>query len=173
MDGHDSDDDIHPELVVDSDEEDESSSTERARTFASLSDTGHPEPVVARAPGPNEHLDVAARALVRAEGLSAGLAGDLARIFPPPAAASPARSGVPRPQRPPPFAIGAQDPVACPASRGPGRGCGRGRQGARVATGSLRRAGIGDAARSHRGCRDARPAGAGARSRAAACIDRR
>jgi len=49
---HDSDDDIHPELVVDSDEEDESSSTERARTFASLSDTGHPEPAVARAQGP-------------------------------------------------------------------------------------------------------------------------
>ena len=62
------DDDSHPELVVDSDEEDESSSTERARTFASLSDTGHPEPAVARAPGPIEHLDVAARALVCAEG---------------------------------------------------------------------------------------------------------
>jgi len=105
MDGHDSDDDSHPELVVDSDEEDESSSTERPRTFASLSDTGHPEPAVARAPaesaadaqgpperGPNEHLDVAARALVRAEGLSAGFAGDLARIFPPSAASSPARS---------------------------------------------------------------------------------
>ena len=65
MDGHDSDDDF-PELVVDSDAEDESSSTERARTVASLSDTGHPEPAVARAPGPNEHLDVAARALAAA-----------------------------------------------------------------------------------------------------------
>jgi len=32
-------------------------------------------------PGPSEHLDGAARALVRAEGLSSGLAGDLARIF--------------------------------------------------------------------------------------------
>ena len=41
-------------------------------------------------PGPSEHLDAARRALVRAEGLSAELAGDLARIFPPPAAASPA-----------------------------------------------------------------------------------
>ena len=38
-------------------------------------------------PGPSEHLDAARRALVRAEGLSAELAGDLARIFPPPAAA--------------------------------------------------------------------------------------
>ena len=46
-------------------------------------------------PGPSEHLDVAARALVRAEGLSAGLAGDLARIVPPSAAASPARSDRP------------------------------------------------------------------------------
>jgi hypothetical protein len=46
-------------------------------------------------PGPSEHLDGAARALVRAEGLSAGLAGGLARIFPPPAAASPARSDRP------------------------------------------------------------------------------
>ena len=68
--------------------------------------TGHPE-TAARAPaqtatpldadaqgppepGPSEHLDAARRALVRAEGLAAELAGDLARIFPPPAAASPA-----------------------------------------------------------------------------------
>ncbi len=73
--------------------------------------TGHPE-TAARAPaqtatpldadaqgppepGPSEHLDGAARALVRAEGLAAGLAGGLARIFPPPAAASPARSDRP------------------------------------------------------------------------------
>jgi hypothetical protein len=58
--------------------------------------TGHPEPA-ARAPaqsaapatatpldadaGPSEHLDCAARALVRAEGLALGLAGDLAYIF--------------------------------------------------------------------------------------------
>jgi len=104
MDGHDSDDDSHPELVVDSDEEDESSSTERPRTFASLSDTGHPEPAVARAPaesaadaqgpperGPNEHLDVAARALVRAEGLSAVR-------WRPGTHLSPVRSLVPRPQ---------------------------------------------------------------------------
>ena len=40
-------------------------------------------------------MDGAARALVRAEGLAAGLAGDLARIFPPPASASPARSDRP------------------------------------------------------------------------------
>jgi hypothetical protein len=39
-------------------------------------------------PGPSEHL-------VRAEGLAAGLAGGLAHIFPPPAAASPARSDRP------------------------------------------------------------------------------